>query len=70
MQAEMLANPTDGIVDLTVFVRAQIEGVHLTIRLVDRGKNSIDTILDVQIRFLLMAVAQHMKCSGCSASWW
>ena len=61
MQTEMLTNPGDRIVDLAIFVRPQIEDVHPTIRSVDGSKNSGDAILHIQIRFFLMAVAQHMK---------
>src|ERR1017187_3669649 len=64
MQTQMLTNPANRVVDLAVFVSPQIEDVYLTIRLPESGKNGIDAILHVQIRFALMAVAEHMKMFG------
>src|SRR5271170_178073 len=61
MKTEMLANPADGVVDLAILVGSEIEDVDFVFRPIDRGKNGVDAILHVQIRFPLMTVAQHMK---------
>src|ERR1700689_4095175 len=57
----MRTNPTDGIIDLAIFVRSEIEDVHSAGRFVEGGENRVNAILHIQIGFLLMAVAQHVE---------
>jgi hypothetical protein len=61
VQAEMFTNPSDGIVDLAIFVRAKIENIYFIVRFVDDREDRVDAILHVQIRLFLMAVAQHVE---------
>src|SRR5208282_877345 len=61
MQTEMFTDPPNGVVNLAIFVRTKVEDVQLAIRFVDCSKNRVDAVLNVQVRFSLMAIAQHMK---------
>src|SRR5580692_9993350 len=60
----MLADPTNGFVDFAVFVSPQVEDIYLCIGLFDRNKDRIDAILHIQIRFSLVAVAEHVEMFG------
>src|ERR1022692_1072319 len=61
IKTEMLTNPSDRVVDFAILVGTQIENVYLALRPVEGSKDRVDAILHIQIRFPLMAVAQHMQ---------
>ena len=61
MQAKLLANPANGVVDVAILVGPEIEDVHLAIRPIEGGKDCADAILHVQIRLPLVAVAQYVE---------
>jgi hypothetical protein len=48
-EIEFVAGPLDRIIYLTVFISAQIEGVHACGALLDAGQDRVDTILDAQV---------------------
>src|SRR5665213_2401237 len=59
--AEMAGDPADGIVDLAIFRCAEIVDVDLLLRPLQREQDRITAILHIEIRFLLFAVAEHIK---------
>src|SRR3984957_10217033 len=61
MQPQMFANPADRVVHFAILVGAEIENVYLVARPIDCGKNGVNAILHVQVRFSLMPVAQYME---------
>src|SRR5271154_5503487 len=64
METEMFANLADRIVDLAIFIRAEVENIDFTIGAVKGDQNCVDAILHIQIRFSLMAVSQNVQMFG------
>src|SRR5450755_3019312 len=59
--AEMLADPADGVVHFAVLVGPEVEDVDLVGRAVDGDQHRVDAILDVHVRLLLPAVAEDAE---------
>src|SRR5690606_34823048 len=62
-KSQLLGNPADGIVHFDTLVGAEVEDVHLVPRPFQGDKNRVDAILNIQIRFLLPPVTQHLQLS-------
>ena len=70
-EAERAANQADGIIDLHVFVRAEVVGFHTVFGLFGRGpihnvQHRVQAIADVEIGFLLCAVTEDFQVTGVS----
>src|ERR1043166_154811 len=59
--AEILADPPDGLIQLTVLVRAKVEDVDLPGGLRDRQQDRVDAIVPVETGLALPPVAEHAQ---------
>jgi len=68
-EAERAANETDGIIDLNVFVRAEVVGFDSMPGQFGRGplhdaQHRVEAIADVEVGFLLFAIAEDFQLAG------
>ena len=54
----------DGVLDLDVLVRPEVEDVHLVLGLFDGKQDGVNAVLDVEVGLLLRAVAEHLQLAG------
>src|SRR5207244_3433120 len=59
--AQLLADPSDRIVNLAVLVRAEVEQVDAVAGLCQRQHDRVHAVADVQVRLPLPAVAEHAQ---------
>src|ERR1041385_488522 len=59
--AEILADPADGLIHLTVLVRAEVEDVDFAFRLRERQQDRVDAVVNVEIGLPLLAVAEDAQ---------
>lgn len=61
LDPEFFANPLDGIIDFAVSIDTKVEDIDLVSCLVHGQQDRVDTVLNVQVRFALLAVAKHRQ---------
>src|ERR1035438_5027015 len=64
LKAEMPGDPADGVVNLAILIRAQVENVDRVRAALRRQQDGVDAILHVEVRFPLEAVAQPVEAMG------
>src|SRR5690348_15523759 len=64
LNTQVFADPADGVVDLAVFVRPQIEDIYFIGSLLNRQQHGVDAVLHIQIGLLLLAVSEHVEGIG------
>jgi hypothetical protein len=57
IQVKVASNPTDRIVHLAILISAKVENIYFLFALFNGEKHGINTILDVEVGFLLLAIA-------------
>ena len=70
--AEPRGDPADRVVHLAIFVGAEVVDLHACLAsrasAADRVEHRVHAVADVEIRFALRAVAEHVEVVGCAAS--
>src|SRR6185295_12460448 len=64
MKPQLISDPPDRLVHLTVLVSAKIEDGNLARTFLESKQDGVETILNVQIGFPLTSVAQHRQLAG------
>src|SRR6202022_4787591 len=60
-QLQALANPADRLIDFAIFILAEIEDIATIGGPFDRNHDRVDTVLNVEIGFALLAIAKHFE---------
>src|SRR5215208_4301101 len=61
LQPQVSADPTNRVIDLAILIGPKIIDIDLFLCLLNDKKDSIDTILHVEIRFALVSISQDVK---------